>query len=123
MVVDKTVKASIPDPIRQPKLHKMIKIFQLHSHSKSCRKYKNVSCRYSFGNLFTDKTIVAEPLSEKLNEEEKTSKLEQYQNVLDKVKAYIVSHLDPRKNNFLSNTAEHYLMKWKIFPQFYRVKH
>ena len=44
LFVDKIIKASIPDPIQNPKLHKMVKTFQLHSHSKSCRKYKNVPC-------------------------------------------------------------------------------
>ena len=50
--VDAIIKADIPDPNNKPKLHKMVKTYQLHSHSKSCRKYKYVNCRYSFGKFF-----------------------------------------------------------------------
>ena len=106
--IDKIIKASIPDPIRQPKLHKMVRTFQLHSHSKSCRKYKNVPCRYSFGKFFTDRTIVAEPLLENLSEQERSLILEQCQHVLDKVKNYIDTYLDPRKNNFFDPAASNY---------------
>ena len=88
--VDGIIKADIPDPNNKTKLYKMVKTYQLHSHSKSCRKYKNVNCRYSFGKSFADKTIVTEPLLKKLNEE-KNSKLQQRQSVLDKVKEYIDS--------------------------------
>ena len=63
---------------------------------------------YSFGKFFTDKTIVAEPLYEKLSEQERTLKLEQRQNVLTKVKIYIDTYLDPKKSNFLDNTASNY---------------
>ena len=108
LFVDKMIKAYIPDPLQNQKLHKMVKTFQLHSHSKSCRKYKNIPCRYSFGKFFTDRTIVAEPLSEKLSEEERSVKLEQRQHILDKVKSYIDNFLDPKTNNFFDRTGSNY---------------
>ena len=75
--VDRIVKAHIPDPLERPELHDLVKTYQLHSHSKSCRKYKNKACRYSFGKFFTARTIVAEPLPNEMSVEEKSRKLSQ----------------------------------------------
>lgn len=62
--VDSIIRADLPDPEREPALFNVVKTFQVHSHSQTCRKYKNTPCRFNFGHFFTDKTIVAEPLSE-----------------------------------------------------------
>ena len=104
--IDQIVKANIPDPEENHKLHKLVKTYQLHTHSKSCRKYKNVDCRYSFGKFFTDHTIVAEPLSEELPGDEKAPKLEWRKNLLEKVKTFIDSDLNPKKVNFLDESKE-----------------
>ena len=48
---------------------------------KSCRKYKNMECRYSFRKYFTDHTIIAHPLSDKLSVEEKALILQQRKRV------------------------------------------
>ena len=89
--VDRIVKAHIPDPLERPELHDLVKTYQLHSHSKSCRKYKNKACRYSFGKFFTARTIVAEPLPNEMSVEEKSRKLSQRLQVLEKVKIFIDS--------------------------------
>ena len=69
--VDSIVKVYVPDINENPELFKLVTTYQVHSHSKSCRKYKNIRCRYNFGLYFTKRTIVALPLAKSLCAEEK----------------------------------------------------
>ena len=57
--VDQHVQAYLPDKDKDPDLYELVKKYQTHSHSKSCRKYKNIACRFNFGQFFTDSTVVA----------------------------------------------------------------
>jgi len=45
--VDNIIKCELPDKETNPSLYKLVSTYQTHSHSKSCRKYKNKNCRYS----------------------------------------------------------------------------
>jgi len=85
-----------------------VSTYQTHSHSKSCRKYKNKNCRYSFGKSFTDHTIVAEPLPDNITKEEKERKLKERKAILEKVKSYIDSNLNPWYNNILRPDEPNY---------------
>ena len=38
--VDQIVRAFLPDRNENPELHNLVKLYQLHRHSKTCRKYK-----------------------------------------------------------------------------------
>ena len=78
--IDKHVQACLPDQNQDPELQELVKTYQKHSHSKTCRKYKNIKCRFNFGQFFTNKTIVAEPLSDDLDPEVKTSTRESTRN-------------------------------------------
>ena len=69
--VDKHVQAYLPSKEEDAELHDLVKMYQKHSHSKTCRKYKNIQCRFNFGQFFTNSTIVAEPLPEDLDENNK----------------------------------------------------
>ena len=51
---------------------------------------------------------MAEPLSDSLSEQERSLILEQRQHVLDKVKNYIDTYLDPRKKNFFDPVVSNY---------------
>ena len=46
--VDQIVHAFLPDRNENPELHELAKLYQLHRHSKTCRKYKNKVCRFRF---------------------------------------------------------------------------
>ena len=59
-----------------------------------------MECRYSFGKYFTDHTIITHPLSDKPSVEEKAMILQQRKLVLNTVKKYIDTHLNPKTNNF-----------------------
>ena len=107
--VDQVIKASLPDLNENPKLYDLVRTYQVHSHSKSCRKYKNVKCRYSFGSFFTDHTIIAEPLSDELNKQEKEDILQKRETVLSRVKDYIDLNLNPKNVNVIDPRKENYV--------------
>ena len=73
--IDAHLQAYLPDIKTDPELYKLIATYQKHSHSRTCRKYRNIPCRFNFGHFFTERTIVAEPLSDELNEDVKTKML------------------------------------------------
>ena len=106
--VDSLVKCELPDKDDDPELFDLVRTYQTHSHSKSCRKYKNIPCRYSFGRFFCDKTYIAEPLDHKLEEEEKNNILKFRKEILDQVKEYIDNNLDPKYNNLYDPEKENF---------------
>ena len=99
--IDHIIKVELPDKDSDPELYEMVRTYQIHSHSKSCRKYKNIDCRYSFGRFFTTKTIIAEPLPNDMTENEKSAVLIRRNRLLSKVQNYVDMYLDPRKVNIL----------------------
>ena len=98
--VDSIVRADLPDEEGEPELHDLVKKFQIHCHSQSCRKYKNIPCRFHYGRFFTDRTICGEPLGDDISETEKLKILNKRSKLLKKVKAYIDEYLDPHKVTF-----------------------
>ena len=75
--IDKHVQANLPNKEDEPELHELVKTYQKHNHSKTCRKYKNICCRLKFGQFFTKRTVVVEPLNENLNEDAKQTYVKQ----------------------------------------------
>ena len=104
--IDEHVQACLPDQSQDPELHELVKTYQKHSHSKTCRKYKNIKCRFNFGHFFTNKTIVAEPLSDDLNPEKKTSTIDRQKEILTLVKEKIDEMLNPSKANYNPTLTE-----------------
>ena len=96
--------AFLPDSVTCPVLHELVKTYQTHAHSETCRKYKNLQCRFNFGHFFTDTTIVTRPLPKTMNEEERKRTLTQRHVTLTKVKQFIDHFLNPHdKNNYKGN--------------------
>ena len=46
--IDKHVQAHLPDKDKDAELFEMLKKYQTHTHSKTCRKYKNIACRFCY---------------------------------------------------------------------------
>ena len=69
--IDKHISASLPDPVTCPILHDLVKTYQTHAHSKTCRQYKNLACGFNLCHFFTERTVIAKPLPEDMNEEER----------------------------------------------------
>ena len=98
--VDQHVQAYLPDKDTNPELFELVKKYQTHSHSKTCRKYKNIACRFNFGQFFTDRTIVSEPLPVDMDEEIKSSTLDRCKEILSLVKQKIDEVLNPSKPDY-----------------------
>ena len=45
--IEKSVSANLPDPVEQPELFELLKLYQSHSHSRTCWKYKKNKYRFS----------------------------------------------------------------------------
>ena len=60
-------------PLEQEERHlyQLGKTFQIHCHSKTCRKYQNTKCQFKFGLFFSDKTTIATPLQNTSSQVEK----------------------------------------------------
>ena len=104
--VDKHVQASLPDNDNEAELYELVKTYQKHNHSKTCRKYKNVNCRFNFGQFFMKKTIVAEPLDKNLNDEVKSDILSRRKEILCLVKQKIDEVLNPSQENYDDTLTE-----------------
>ena len=104
--VDQHVHANLPNKDEDSGLHELVKTYQKHNHSKTCRKYKNISCRFNFGQFFTNRTIVAEPLSDDLDEEQKTRTIDRHKEILTLVKEKIDDVLNPSRPNYEPTLTE-----------------
>ena len=85
---DAVVSANLPSEEADPLLHNLERYFQVHSHLKSCHKYKNKPSRYHFGRFFTERTLIAKPV-QNVSEFQRYSILAQRKCVLDKVSEFI----------------------------------
>ena len=97
--IDKHVQAYLPDRETDPELYDLVKTYQTHNYSKTCRKYKNVACRFNFGQF------VADPLSEDMDEETKSNILAKRKEILSKVKQKIDDVLNPSKSSYEPNAT------------------
>ena len=119
--IDKHVQAHLPERENEPEFHELVSIYQKHHHSRSCKKYKNIPCRFNFGQFFTDETVVSKPLSDDVSEEEKSVILNRRSEILSTIKQIINEKLDPGKANYDSNlTAEQLLASCKVSMQDYK---
>lgn len=98
--VDHHVQAYLPDIETDPGLYELVETYQKHSHSKTCRKYKNIACRFNFGQFFTERTVVAEPPPDDLDDEFKTNLLTRRNQILTLVKEEIDKVLNSNKPEY-----------------------
>ena len=80
----------------------LVKTYQIHSHSRKCRKYKNSPCKYRFGRFFTEKTIIAKPIKN-VSEYERFTLLQHRKSILDKVSDFVNEFLCPGKIDSCNN--------------------
>ena len=103
------VSACLPDPKVDSTLYELVKTYQIHRHSKTCRRYKNDNCRFHLGRFFTDRTVVAKPLNSNLSDAKRKEILTERYNILKTVSDYINEYLNPSKHNFYDVQREDYI--------------
>ena len=69
--IEKTINAQLPSHLTDSELFELVKTYQVHPHSITCWKYNRNECRFSYGQHFTEKTIISKPLESKFNNDEK----------------------------------------------------
>ena len=92
--VDSVIRSDLPDQNNEPVLFELVKTYQTHHHSKTCFKYRNEKCRFRFGKFFTNKTIIAQQLTDSVPADVKLQNVQQKNNILKKVKNYIHDELN-----------------------------
>ena len=85
-----------------------MKTYQIHQHSKTCRKYRNEKCGFHFGKFLTNRTIIAQTLSDFLLVDEKNEIMGNRKVLLKKVRQYINTELNPLKKNFYNKSRDNY---------------
>ena len=95
--IEKGISANLTDPVEQLVLFELVKLYQIHSHPRKCWKYNKKKCQFSYGQIFTDKTIISKPLNSDIPQEERDKNNILVRNILDKVKEYIDTNLYPAK--------------------------
>ena len=107
--VDSIIRTDMPYPVREAELLELVRTFQVHRHSKTCRKYRNDKCRFHFGKFSSSSTIVAKPLPNDMSEEIKIQVLKNRNALLSKVKRYKDTEPNPSKNIFHDSSRNDYV--------------
>ena len=94
--------------MEQPELFELVKLYQIHSHSRTCWKYKKNKGRFSYARFFTDRKVISKPLNSDIPQEEREKIMSWRRNILDKVKEYTDTNLYPAKTNIIDPEKENY---------------
>ena len=80
-------------------LDKLVAEVNVHGHTNSCQKGKQIGCRFNYPKLPSKRTLIAYPISPDLNDEEKKKELKRSKAILIKVK----DRLDELSNEDIDN--------------------
>ena len=61
---DSVITSDLPDPNTEPAFPELVNTYQIHRHSKTCRKFRNEKCRFRLGKFLTNKIIIAQQLGD-----------------------------------------------------------
>ena len=118
--IDDHVQGNLPNRENDCEFHDLVKMYQKHTHSRSCKRYKNIPCRFNFGKFFTNETVVSKPLADDIPDEQKVLVLKKRNEILCSVKEKINEKLDPSKPDYDSSTsAEDVLAMCKVSKEDY----
>ena len=60
--VDQIVRSFLLDRNENPELHNLVKLYQIHRHWRTYRKYENEACRFKFAKFFSKEALIVESL-------------------------------------------------------------
>ena len=72
-----------PDPESEPGLFELVRLYEIHSHSRACWKYKKNKSWFSYGRFFSDRSIISIPLDLSLDPEERHEILDSRKSLLE----------------------------------------
>ena len=104
----------MPDHLNDLELFELVKTYQAHTHSVTCRKYNKNECRFSYGRYFTEKTIITKPLDSKFRNEEKQEILTWRNTLLSQVKSFIDNNLYSAKANVIDPTKYNFIQPLSV---------
>ena len=84
--VDKILHAYLPNKNENPDFQELVKLYQLHRHSKTGLKYRNDGCTFHFGKSISDQSIVVKTFLSDVPGNMKHSVLGKQKDILSKVK-------------------------------------
>ena len=111
MLVDKLMSCSLDTQSKN--LNKIVSEVQMHQHTKSCQKY-GTKCRFNFPKFPSKETILASPLPENLDEEDKKKTLKECSDLLENAVKLLES---PDLN--LDMTVEEFIEKLGVTEEEY----
>ena len=94
--------------LNDPELFELVKTYQVHGHSRTCWKFNNCECRFSYGHYFMEKIIIAKLLDFKFGNEEKQEILPWRNTLLRQVKSYIDNYLNLARLNVIDPTTDNF---------------
>ena len=103
---EKRVNARLPDHLSNPEPFQLVKIYQVHSHSRISWKYHKNEFRFSYGPYFTEKAIIAKPFGFKFSSDEKEEVLIWRSTVLRQIKSYVDNNFNLDKANVIDPTKD-----------------
>ena len=93
--LDSAASANLPCKQQNLELFSLVKNYQIHPHSRTCKKNKTKPCRFHYGHIFTERTIIEKSIKV-ATEFEKYEILKKRENILIQVQDYIDDFLNPR---------------------------
>jgi hypothetical protein len=83
-IIDTWISCSLDTGNKE--LDKLVAEVNVHGHTTSCQKGKQIGCRFNFPKLPSKRTLIAYPISPDLDDEEKKKELKRSKEILNKVK-------------------------------------
>ena len=69
--IEGKIKSDLLEKKRKREINQLVKEVNIHHCTRSCGKYDKNKCRYNFPRLFSENTIIANPLPHNVTDEEK----------------------------------------------------
>ena len=97
----------MPDHLNDPELLDLVKAYQVHTHSRTCWKYDQNECHFSYGRYLAETTI-AKPFDFKFSNEEKQEILTWGNTLISQVKSHTDNNLYPANVNVINPTKDNF---------------
>ena len=108
MWIDTIICVELLDYSKKKELYELVKIFQKHHQFRTCSKYQNKKFSLIFGEFFTNRTIIAQPLPISLSIEKKAEVMQSRKKILSRVKNHIYTELNLSKKIFNDTSVDDY---------------